>query len=45
MYVWIVLYNTVGIGQGRITDNLKGAPIDQAILIKDTDAVAMVCVF
>lgn len=32
---------TEGIGQGRLTENLKGAPIDHALLIKDTDAVAM----
>ena len=33
---------TEGIGQGRITKNLEGAPIDQALLVKDTDAVHMV---
>lgn len=33
---------TEGIGQGRVTDNLKGAPIDEALCIMDTDAVAMV---
>jgi len=32
----------VGIGQGRITKNVEGAPIDYALLVKDTDAVAMV---
>ncbi|KAJ8308440.1 hypothetical protein KUTeg_013314 [Tegillarca granosa] len=32
---------TEGIGQGRLTENLKGAPIDHALLIQDTDAVAM----
>ncbi len=33
----------VGIGQGRITDNVQGAPIDSAVHIPDQDAVAMVC--
>ena len=31
-----------GIGQGRVTNNVKGAPIDYAHLILDTEAVAMV---
>ena len=31
-----------GIGQGRITKNVEGAPVDYAMLVKDTDAVAMV---
>jgi cysteine synthase A len=30
---------TEGIGQGRITDNLKDAPIDHALFIKDTDVI------
>ena len=30
---------TEGIGQGRVTDNLKGAPIDDALFIKDSDVV------
>ncbi|XP_069118698.1 uncharacterized protein [Argopecten irradians] len=30
-----------GIGQGRVTNNLKDAPIDDAMTILDTDAVAM----
>ncbi|XP_078000720.1 uncharacterized protein LOC144453329 isoform X2 [Glandiceps talaboti] len=30
---------TEGIGQGRITQNLKGAPIDDALGIMDTEAV------
>jgi cysteine synthase len=34
-----------GIGQGRVTENLKGTPIDDAFLIKDTDAVEMVSGF
>ncbi|CAC5405846.1 cysK [Mytilus coruscus] len=33
---------TEGIGQGRLTNNLKDTPIDDAFLIKDTDAVEMV---
>ena len=36
---------TEGIGQGRVTENLKGTPIDDAFLIKDTDAVEMVSGF
>lgn len=31
-----------GIGQGRVTANLKDAPIDDAHTILDTDAVKMV---
>ena len=33
---------TEGIGQGRITKNLEGAPIDFAFLIPDEEAVAIV---
>lgn len=33
---------TEGIGQGRVTNNLKGAPIDDAMVILDTEAVNMV---
>ncbi len=33
---------TEGIGQGRITENLKDAPIDHQIQITDTDALAMI---
>lgn len=33
---------TEGIGQGRVTQNLKDAPIDDAHLILDTEAVNMV---
>ena len=33
---------TEGIGQGRVTNNLKGAPIDDALCILDSDAVNMV---
>ena len=34
-----------GIGQGRVTNNVKGAPIDYAHLILDTEAVAMVILY
>ena len=40
--VIILMAFIVGIGQGRVTRNLEGAPIDRAILVKDTEAVAMV---
>ncbi len=33
---------TEGIGQGRVTKNLEGTPIDDALCIQDTDAVEMV---
>ena len=33
---------TEGIGQGRVTENMKGAPVDDALAILDTDAVEMV---
>ena len=36
-----LLYCT-GIGQGRVTDNVQGAPIDYAVHVRDRDAVAMV---
>nr|XP_039254732.1 cysteine synthase 1-like [Styela clava] len=32
---------TEGIGQGRVTENMKGAPIDDAICVLDKDAVEM----
>jgi cysteine synthase A len=32
---------TEGIGQGRVTNNLEGAPIDSAILVKDIDLLKM----
>lgn len=32
---------TEGIGQGRVTDNMNGAPIDGAICVLDSDAIAM----
>jgi len=31
-----------GIGQGRVTQNVRGAPVDYALLIKDAEAVEMV---
>ena len=33
---------TEGIGQGRITENLKGAPIDEAFQIPDAEAVTLI---
>lgn len=33
---------SAGIGQGRVTQNLQGAPVDYALLIKDSEAVEMV---
>lgn len=33
---------TEGIGQGRVTENMKGAPVDDAMCILDKDAVEMV---
>ncbi|XP_076817307.1 uncharacterized protein LOC143462888 [Clavelina lepadiformis] len=32
---------TEGIGQGRVTSNLEGAPIDDAVCVLDKDAVTM----
>lgn len=32
---------TEGIGQGRLTENLKGAPVDDAMTIMDTDVLEM----
>ncbi|KAK7482505.1 hypothetical protein BaRGS_00026216 [Batillaria attramentaria] len=32
---------TEGIGQGRVTRNLEGAPIDDALAVQDTDVVNM----
>ena len=31
-----------GIGQGRVTSNLQGAPIDNAVFVSDREAVEMV---
>ena len=33
---------SAGIGQGRVTQNLQGTPVDYALLIKDSEAVEMV---
>ena len=33
---------TEGIGQGRVTNNVSGAPIDSAVMISDEEAVTMV---
>ena len=33
---------TEGIGQGRVTANMQGAPIDDALCVLDKDAVTMV---
>ena len=32
----------LGIGQGRVTSNLHGAPIDDAVFVSDKEAVEMV---
>ena len=32
----------LGIGQGRVTSNLQGAPIDNAVFVSDKEAVEMV---
>ena len=37
--------NWLGIGQGRVTDNLNGAPIDDAVFVDDNEAVEMVGYF
>ena len=33
---------TEGIGQGRVTNNVSGAPIDSPVMISDEEAVTMV---
>lgn len=33
---------SLGIGQGRVTQNLQGAPIDESLFINDQDSVNMV---
>ena len=33
---------TEGIGQGRVTENMKGAPVDDAMTVLDQDVVEMV---
>lgn len=37
----LVLFCPPGIGQGRVTDNLKGAPIDDSVFISDERSVEM----
>ena len=32
----------IGIGQGRVTNNVKGAPVDYAIMVSDDESVSMV---
>ena len=34
---------TEGIGQGRVTKNLEGAPVDDALAIKDDLVIEYVC--
>jgi len=41
-YIWYYV-DVIGIGQGRVTNNLKGAPIDYAMVVSDEEAVSMVC--
>ena len=44
----LILYSyctCIGIGQGRITNNLKGAPIDYAIMVSDDESVSMVNIY
>ena len=36
------LFGYTGIGQGRITNNLEGAPVDNAVFIPDKEAIKMV---
>lgn len=36
------LYWCLGIGQGRVTNNVKGAPVDYAIMVSDDESVSMV---
>lgn len=33
---------SIGIGQGRVTQNLQDAPIDESLFISDQDSVNMV---
>ena len=44
-YKWAWSIFIIGIGQGRVTNNVEGSPVDYALLIKDTDAVRMVRIF
>ena len=32
----------IGIGQGRITNNLEGSPVDSAVFVPDSEAIEMV---
>ena len=43
-YLFVVIcWNfSPGIGQGRVTSNLNGAPIDDAVFVSDKEAVEMV---
>ena len=43
-YLFVVIcWNfSSGIGQGRVTSNLNGAPIDDAVFVTDKEAVEMV---
>ena len=43
-YLFVVIcWNfSPGIGQGRVTSNLNGAPIDDAVFVTDKEAVEMV---
>ena len=34
---------TEGIGQGRVTKNMEGAPVDDCMVVLDSDAIEMVC--
>lgn len=40
--IWYYIFVIIGIGQGRLTNNLEGAPIDWAVLVKDVDLLKMV---
>ena len=42
LFVVICLNFSPGIGQGRVTSNLNGAPIDDAVFVSDKEAVEMV---
>ena len=39
VFVYVI---NVGIGQGRVTDNLKGAPVDYAVFVPDAEVIKMV---
>ena len=41
LFLTSLLYSS-GIGQGRVTSNLQGAPIDDAVFVTDKEAVEMV---